>query len=76
MSNTLNESWLILDNIHSSISRDTYLLIQPFKRQLNKMVKHTQTIRRLLPPNCLSVFDHFVELVHKGLSNVNNSTND
>ena len=76
MSNTLNESWLILDNIHSSISRDTYLLIQPFKRQLNKMVKHTQTIRRLLPPNCLSVFDYFVELVHKGLSNVNNSTND
>ena len=23
------------------------------------MVKHTQTIRRLLPTNCLSVFDHF-----------------
>ena len=22
------------------------------------MVKHTQTIRRLLPTNCLSVFDH------------------
>ena len=26
------------------------------------MVKHTQTIRRLLPWNCLSVFDHFVGL--------------
>ena len=26
------------------------------------MVKHTQTIRRLLPTNCLSVFDHFVGL--------------
>ena len=26
------------------------------------MVKHTQTIRRLLPMNCLSVFDHFVGL--------------
>ena len=26
------------------------------------MVKHTQTIRRLLPTNCLSVFDHFVRL--------------
>ena len=24
------------------------------------MVKHTQTICRLLPRNCLSVFDHFV----------------
>ena len=26
------------------------------------MVKHTQTIRRLLPTNCLCVFDHFVGL--------------
>ena len=25
----------------------------------NGMVKHTQTIRRLMPVNCLSVFDHF-----------------
>ena len=24
------------------------------------MVKHTQTMRRLLPANCLSMFDHFV----------------
>ena len=31
------------------------------------MVKHTQTIRRLLPPNCLSVFDHLVGLALKGL---------
>ena len=31
------------------------------------MVKHTQTIARLLPTNCLSVFDHFVGLVLKGL---------
>ena len=31
------------------------------------MVKHTQTIRRLLLTNCLSVFDHFVELALKGL---------
>ena len=32
------------------------------------MVKHTQTIRRKLPSNCLSVFDHFVGLAPKGLS--------
>ena len=32
------------------------------------MAKHTQTIRRLLPTNCLSVFDHFVELVLKWLN--------
>ena len=31
------------------------------------MVKLTQTIRRLLPTNFLSVFDHFVGLSLKGL---------
>ena len=31
------------------------------------MVKHTQTIRRLLPTNYLSVFDHIVGLALKGL---------
>ena len=31
------------------------------------MVKHTQTIRLLLPTNLVSVFDHFVELALKGL---------
>ena len=39
----------------------------PFKRQSHKMIKHTQTIRRLLPMNYWSVFDHFVGLVLKGL---------
>ena len=32
------------------------------------MVKHTETIRRLLPTNFLSVFDHFVEFALKGLT--------
>ena len=41
---------------------------QPFKRQSYKMVKHTQTIRQQQLTNCLSVFDHFVKLVLKGLS--------
>ena len=31
------------------------------------MVKQTQTICRQQPTNCLNVFDHFVELVLKGL---------
>ena len=31
------------------------------------MIKHTQTIRQLLPMNCLSVFNHLMELVLKGL---------
>ena len=35
-----------------------------------KIVKHTQTICRLLPKNCLSVFDHFVGLALKGLITV------
>ena len=33
------------------------------------MVKHTQTVRRQQPRNCLSVFDHFVGLVLKRLKN-------
>ena len=32
------------------------------------MVKHSQTIRRLLPTNYLSVFDHFVSLALKEVS--------
>ena len=35
-----------------------------------KMVKHTQTICRLLPTKCLSVFDHFVGLLLEGLKHV------
>ena len=42
---------------------------QPFKRQSHKMVKHTQTIRRQQPTNCLSVYDHFVKLAFRGLKN-------
>ena len=39
------------------------------------MVKHTQTVRRQKPTNCLSVFDHFVELAIKGLTSfLHNST--
>ena len=34
------------------------------------MVKHTQTIRRQKPKNCLSVFDHFVGLGLKGLNKI------
>ena len=37
------------------------------------MVKQTQTICRLLPTNCLSVFDHFVGLALNRLRNYINS---
>ena len=40
--------------------------VTDFKRQSRKMVRHTQA-GRLLPTNCLIVFDHFVGLVLKGL---------
>ena len=39
-----------------------------FKRQSHNMVKQTKAIRRLLPTNFLSVFDHFVGLALKGLT--------
>ena len=37
------------------------------------MVKHTQTIRRLLLTNCLSVFEHFERLALKGLRKLGQS---
>ena len=39
-----------------------------FKHQFYKMVKHTQTIRRLMPTDCLSVLEQFVGLALKGLN--------
>ena len=42
----------------------------PFKRQPHKIVRHTQRIRRHQATNFLSVFDHFVGLALKGLSNI------
>ena len=35
------------------------VFFERFKLQPHKMVKRTQTIRRLLPTNCLSVFNDF-----------------
>ena len=37
----------------------------PFRCQPPKMDKHTQTIRRQQPTNCLIVFDHFWGLALK-----------
>ena len=34
---------------------------------LNKIIKHSQTIRPQKLTNCLSVFDHYVGLALKGL---------
>ena len=39
--------------------------------QPHQMVKHIQTIRRLLPANSLSVFDHFVGLDFRMFCNLN-----
>ena len=43
-------------------------LPQPFKCQPDKMVKHTQTIRRQQPKNCLNVLDYFVGLALNDLT--------
>ena len=42
-------------------------LLFKLKCQPHKMFKYTQTICRQQPTNCLSMFDHFVGLVLKGL---------
>ena len=54
----------VLENILTSPEQGYHQL---FKRQPPKIVKHTQTICRLLIMNCLNVFDHFVGLALKGL---------
>ena len=45
-----------------------YVQSQALNSQTNKMVKHTQTIHRILLTNCLSVFDHFLRMALKKLS--------
>ena len=42
----------------------------PLSVNPHKMVKHTQTILRLLSTNCFSVVDHFVGLALEGLKRV------
>ena len=42
-------------------------IINPLSANPTKWPKTLKTICRLLPPKCLSVFDHFVELAFKGL---------
>ena len=37
-----------------------------FQHQPHRVVKYAQTICRMLPTNCLSVFDHFMGLALKG----------
>ena len=49
--------WYKTRNIH----------LNPLSANPTKMVKHTQTIRRLLPTHYFIVFDHYVELAFKGL---------
>ena len=51
------------------MTKNSFVAEVTFKPQSHKMVKHAQTIRRQKPTNCLSVFDHFVELALKVLKN-------
>ena len=56
------ENIIAIHMLHKSIT-----ILTPFKRQTHKMVKHTQTIRRPLATNCLSVWP-FVDLALKELT--------
>ena len=49
-------------SISKWVSEDHLEPSQTFRHQPHKMVKHTQTIRRQQPTNCLNVFDHLVGL--------------
>ena len=53
--------------VFSFFQADSNMELWLFKRQLHKMVKRTQKIRRVLPTNCLIVLNHFVGLALKGL---------
>ena len=54
--NLLNKCLVYISNLFNPLSAD-----------FTKWSKHAQTICRLLPTNCLSMFDHFVRLALKGL---------
>ena len=61
--NELNSSW-ISDNVKVLIKKSFKKRLLPFKRQPYKMVKSLKQTQLILG---LSVFDHFVGLVFKGL---------
>ena len=54
-------------NLRNTRDLSTLNPFLPTPQKPHKRVKHTQAIRRQLPTNCLSVFDHYVGLALKGL---------
>ena len=56
-----------IEHVNSPVSVVLTCTVLTLSTPAHKMLKHTKTIRRLLPTNCLSVFDHFVGLALKGL---------
>ena len=61
---TINCSW---KNLYVEILAYISLRVKTFKRQPSKIVKLKQFVDKL-PTNSLSVFDHFVGLALKGLT--------
>ena len=49
-----------------------FIWTQAYRKIFKSALVYLQTIRRLLPTNCLSVFDHFASLVRKGPINITN----
>ena len=60
---TLSESTF---NFYPVASLET-VFVNPLRAN-STMIRHTETIRRQKPTNCLSVLDHFVGLARKGLN--------
>ena len=62
-------------NVMSKCHGRSFGVFNPLSANPRKMVKYSQTIRRLLPTNCLSVFGNFVGLAFKGLMLTLNRSN-
>ena len=62
-------------NVMSKCHWRSFGVFNPLSANPRKMVKYSQTIRRLLPTNCLSVFGNFVGLAFKGLMLTLNRSN-
>ena len=53
--------------MHENVDQNNSDYGHLIRRYIHEMIKHTQIIHRLLPTNCLGMFDHFVTLALKGL---------
>ena len=59
------------ESVRSSIMKFLfYIIIKPLSANFTKWSYTLKQFARNLPTNCLSVFDHFMGLAHKGLKQI------